>query len=194
VKTVITGLAGIALAFATLSTAAIARVEAQGSDLQGRHGGNFGASIGFGRLGCDDNGNDCSGSGANQAGYLAVHGGVMVSSNVAIMGDLWGMAHTEERFTVSQILLTAAVRVWPVQRFWLEGGLGIARAGIEYDAGVYQYMSRSDVVPAAMLGLGVEVISRRNFALDVELRAGTGFYNDDVSVWIVSLGVGVNWY
>lgn len=159
-----------------------------------RGGATFGLDLGFGRLGCSDRyDNDCGGGGPIEAGGLAIHGGAMLTPRLAVLGDLWAMAHTEDDWTVSQGILSADVRFWPVRRFWIEGGIGVARAAISYDGAVH-VEGHSEIVPALVAALGVEVISTPGFGLDIQLRGGTGLYDDDLRVYNLSLGVGASWY
>jgi hypothetical protein len=162
---------------------------------EGRSGATFGVSVGGGHLGCTtEDGDDCDGDGMNGAGYLALHAGFSLTPRVALMADLWGAGHTEDRLTVTQGILAAVVRVWPARSFWLQGGLGVARSSVTYDADIVEFESRSDVVPAFVAGLGVELISNRDFALDLELRGGSGMYENDMLVYTIAAGVGLSWY
>ena len=45
-----------------------------------------------------------------------------------------------------------------------------------------------------MGAVGGEVVSTPSFALDAQLRAGTGLYEDDVRIRNLALGVGLSWY
>ncbi len=187
----------IALAFLVAAVPSLAHADDGDGAVHdsGRGGGTFGVDVGAGHLDCRSDSSDCAGGGSEAAAGLAIHGGFFVGPNVALVGDLWGMGHTDSNQTVSQGMLTANVRFWPVRRLWLQGGIGAARTTLSYNAGDgLMVESRSDVVPAAMLGIGVEVISARHAALDIELRAGSGFYDNDVHVDNVALGVGVSWY
>jgi hypothetical protein len=177
-------------AFLAISTAAYAQdavVEGSGRDT----GVTFGGGVGVGHITCE--GADCGG--VNTAGGLMLHVGGMLNPSVALLGDAWGMLHREDRATFSQGMLMGAVRWWPIQRFWIGGGVGIAVAEWKYDADVVELTNRSAVVPAGMLNAGIELISSRSFSLDVELRGGTGFYDhNDVQIRNVMLGVAVNFF
>ncbi|HKA91845.1 MAG TPA: outer membrane beta-barrel protein [Haliangiales bacterium] len=156
-----------------------------------RDGVTFGGGVGVGTIDCD--GADCSS--VNTAGGLMLHLGGMVAPDAAILADAWGMLRRDDSATFSQGMLMGAVRFWPIQRLWLGGGIGIARAEWSYDTGNVLYVSRTAWVPAAMLNLGVELVSNRDFSLDLELRGGTGFYSqDDVRVRNLLIGVGVNFF
>ena len=106
----------------------IAFVCADDGDSAGRSGLTFGIGIGGGTIGCGNEGcDDLEG-----AGSLDLHIGGMLGPNVALRFDAWSMLHNENRVTVDQGILTAAARSWPVRHFWLQFGLGAARAQITY--------------------------------------------------------------
>jgi hypothetical protein len=157
-----------------------------------RSGATFGASIGAGAMSCStDDGEDCD---SEEAGALTLHAGAMVTPQLAVVGQLWGMAHTSDNITVSQGIAAAALRAWPAPRLWLEGGLGVARATVEYDGALIDVMEKSDLAPAAVAGIGFELLSSDAFALDLHLRGGSGLYEDEVLVYGVNLGVGASFY
>lgn len=161
---------------------------------RGRDGGTFGVALHTGHMGCEtEDGDDC-GDGVAAAGGLSLHGGFMIGPRLAILGELWGMAHRDDEFTVSQGLLTGNVRAWLGDRLWLQGGVGVARSKVRYDGDLIDVEAQTDTVPAFALGLGVELISAPSFALDLQLKGGRGFYDGDVTIYNVGLGVGVSWY
>jgi hypothetical protein len=119
----------------------------------------------------------------------------MYMPRLALVVDLWGMSHSDgDHATFSQGLLTAGIRGWLAPRLWLQGGIGVAEARWHYSSEFIDYESRSETVPAIMGAIGVELLSSPTFALDLTLRGGTGFFEDDVRVRNVSLGIGVDWY
>lgn len=163
----------------------------------GREGATFGVGVGGGTIGCTDrDGNDCGGSGDLDAAGLSFRAGFMLNPSLALSADLWGMGRTEDEVTVSQAIAAATLRGWLAPQVWLQGGLGVARSAADVDAGdgEIELMSETDYVPAATAGLGVEIISTDAMALDLELKAGTGLYEDDIQIYNVSLGAGVSFY
>ena len=160
-----------------------------------RTGGTFGVGIGVGHIGCeDDEGNDCDGDDI-EAGGVSLRAGAMLSPGLALVGEAWAMRHDEDRTELTQALLTAQVRGWLAPRLWLQGGVGVARTTVDYDLGDFgNIVGESDVVPAVAGSVGVEVISDRAFALDLELKGGTGLYEDDLRVYNASIGVGISFY
>jgi hypothetical protein len=163
----------------------------------GRDGATFGVGVGGGTIGCSDSdGNDCGGSGDLDAAGVSFRAGFMLNPNLALTGDLWAMGRTEDDRTVSQGIATATLRGWVAPSVWLQGGLGVARSAAEIDIGdgAIELMSETDYVPAATAGIGVELISTDALALDLELKAGTGLYEDDIQIYNMSHGAGVSFY
>ena len=155
-----------------------------------RDGLAIGVELGGGHMECEGEGCD----GVTEAGELGLNVGVMLTPNLAIMADGWLMGHTEDRLTLTHAMATVGPQLW-LGPFWVRGGVGVARASFNYDAGIIDIGDKTETVPAAMAALGVEVLSTKDFALDVRLRGGTGFFNDgDTEVRNLSLGVGANWY
>lgn len=155
-----------------------------------RDGLTIGVELGGGHMECEGVGCD----GVTMAGGLSVNLGAMITPNLAIMGDAWVMGHREERLTLTNGMATIGPQLW-MGPFWVRGGLGVARAAFNYDAGIIELQDKTETVPAAMAAVGVEVISTKDFALDLRLRGGTGFFHDgDTKVRNISLGLGANWY
>ena len=155
-----------------------------------RGGLALGVELGGGHMECEGEG--CGG--VTEAGEVSVNTGVLLTPNFGIMADGWLMAHREDRLTLTHGMATIGPQLW-IGPFWVRGGVGVARASFNYDAGIVDIGDKTETVPAAMAALGLEVISTPDFALDLRLRGGTGFFNDgDTQVQNVSLGLGANWY
>lgn len=159
-----------------------------------RTGATFGIGLGGGHMGCAVDGEDCGDDATRPAGGLGLRAGWMLSPSLALTGDLWAMTHRDDRLTVTQGILAAKVRAWVLPRLWVEGGAGVARASAEVDLGIGDVMAESETVPAVAGGVGVEVVRTPELGLDVELEAGTGFYEDELQVYQVSLGAAVSFY
>lgn len=155
-----------------------------------RGGLTFGGSLGAGHIECEGEGCD----GVNGATGLELHVGTLLGPRLGVLADLWAMRHTEDRASFSQGMLTGALRFWPLQRLWIQGGVGLARASWEYDGDVVDLESRTDTVPAVMAGVGVELVSMRDLAVDLSFRVGSGAYDDDTKIRNASFALGVNWY
>jgi hypothetical protein len=155
-----------------------------------RDGLTIGVELGGGHMECDGVGCD----GVTEAGGLSVNVGALITPNFAIMADAWMMGHREDRLTLTHGMATIGPQLW-LGPFWVRGGVGVARAAFNYDAGIVDIGDKTETVPAAMAAVGLEVIATKDFALDVRLRGGTGFFHDgDTEVRNLSLGLGANWY
>jgi uncharacterized membrane protein YtjA (UPF0391 family) len=182
--------AGGLLSLPSLASAQEVVVE-QRSDY--RTGLTGGIGIGAGHIACEDESNNCDG--VNEAGGLNFNIGAMLNPSLALALDVWGMRHDEDRASFTQGIVAGAVRAWIVPRLWLMGGVGVAQVSWSYDADVVEFSDETDTVPAIIGGVGLEVLSSPTFALDVSLRGGTGFYEDqNVRVRNVQLGVGVSFF
>lgn len=162
-----------------------------------RNGATFGIAVGGGTIGCSDSdGSDCGGTGDLDAGGVSMRAGFMISPGLALAGEVWAMSRTENEFNVSQAIAAATLRGWLSPRLWLQGGVGVARSAAEVELGddSLELMSETDYVPAAVAGIGVELISTDHLALDLELKGGSGLYEDDIQVYNLSAGVGVSFY
>jgi hypothetical protein len=184
----------IATATATATTAAPAAAEpgryyAANPEASARTGWNVGVGLGGGEI-------SCSGPGCQdvtEAGSLDLQIGRMIRPRLRAVLDLWGMAHDEEDFKVNQTLLTAGFQYWILSRLWLRGGVGLASVGFRYEGDLDDSDDERHSTIGLAGGIGFEILSRRTFALDVELRAGTGFY-DDKRANNGAFTIGVTWY
>lgn len=157
-----------------------------------RDGFIIGLGVGVGTMQCD--GLACDS--LNEAGGVNLQLGLMLTPRFAITGDLWAMAHTEDRLTLTQGIASLGPQVWLLDRLWLRVGVGVARSGWNYDAEIVEVSDKSEYVPAGTGALGLEIVSTDDFALDAQLRAGAGFMHDDADDRIqnYSLGIGASWY
>lgn len=153
----------------------------------------LGFGLGGGDIVCESEADVCDG--VVEAGGFDLHALYMLQQKLGLIFDLWVMAHTEDRFTLSQTITTVGARYWLMPRLWVQGGLGGAHARATYDGPLVNITDRTDSVPGFMVGAGLEVLTGSSFALDLQLKAGTGFYDDDSTkgrnVWF---GVGFTWY
>jgi hypothetical protein len=161
-----------------------------------RQGLTFGIGLGVGSLVADCE--ECDSS--FEAGGLHGHVGVMVSPRLAILGEAWAMAHSNGFLTVYQNLATIAARAWLTPQLWVQGGVGAATAGYRWRGFFVDREDRTESSPGITAAVGYELPIRPNMALDLQLRAGTGFYDKDpvdgyvVKGHSVALGAGLAWY
>jgi hypothetical protein len=155
-----------------------------------RHGLTLGAGIGIGGISAADTcGNVCG-----VAGAFEFHIGVMLNPRLAILFDFWANNHfipnTDASTTHS--IYTGALQYWVADKIWLKGGIGGANMNIssDYDGFIYDRANGLGIMGAG----GFEVLQMYNFALDLQLRLGHGFYDPygDVNSW--ALMIGANWY
>lgn len=145
--------------------------------------------------------NNC-GDGCGVAGLLEGHIGGMINPRTALMLEIWGGDHpfsyAGNSYETINSFFTGAAQYWVNDIVWIKGGLGVAelRQTVN-DYGGYGYTT-SDITGFALFGAaGVEVLQSYNFALDIQLRIGNGFYSDSgVSFSVQNYGVmvGFNWY
>jgi outer membrane protein with beta-barrel domain len=118
------------------------------------------------------------------------HIGGMINPRLALMLDVWGNVRdvngTDSSF--SQTFWTAALQFWPADILWLKGGLGISHVQVSDTFGPYQ----DDTALGLMLAAGVEVVQIGNMALDLQFRAGFGFYDPTLNNY--AFLVGLSWY
>jgi len=165
------------------------RYYVENPDTSVRSGWNLGFGLGGGEI-------SCSGPGCEdvtEAGSLDLQVGTMLRPRLRALLDLWGMAHSEEDFKVHQTILTAGIQYWIIDRLWLRGGVGLANAGFTYGGELDDTEDESHSTIGLAGGIGFEILSRRTFALDVELRGGTGFYNDK-RAHNGAFNIGLTWY
>ncbi|MFO0745541.1 MAG: low temperature requirement protein A [Myxococcota bacterium] len=178
-------------ALAPLGAAATAHAQETLYGPSYRVGPTFGINLGGGNLSCSAD--ECET--LDGAGSLDLHVGGMLNPRLALLFDAWWMVHDEDSVTVSQGIMTGALRVWPLEQFWLQFGLGVARTGYVYDSAFVTVEDFSEWVPAFDVGIGVEPIASEDVAFDVALKYGTGFYSDgDHRIHSAALTLGVSFY
>lgn len=188
-----------ALLLASVAAPAIATADSTSTSkstrAEARNGLILHIGIGAGRLGCaTDDGDDCDGDGTIKAAGIVGEAGFMLSPTLALVGVVSGAANRDDDVELSQWVAAGAVRGWPTKRLWLEGGAGVARSKVEVMGDFLDIEAESETVPAVIGGIGAEVLSADNFALDIALRAATGLYEDDVNVYQVTLGAGATFF
>jgi hypothetical protein len=157
----------------------------------------FGVAVGGGDLSCSSTNDVCDG--VTEAGSISGHVGMMFGPRLAGVFDLWVMAHTEDNFTISHTLATVGAQYWLLPRLWLKGGIGGARAGYHWDGPFVDVGDRTETVLGVTAAVGIDVLSRPRFTLDVQLRGGTGFYGeegdeDEVQAHNAGVQVGFTWF
>lgn len=96
-----------------------------------------------------------------------------------------------EDTVLSMNSLLLAGQYWVTPQLWVKGGVGVAQlyASNSYDAWDF------GTGAALMGGIGFEVFSARNFAVDLQGRIIQGSFNSlDDNVTSGTVGIGINWY
>jgi hypothetical protein len=163
--------------------------------------GRLTVGFGIGLGGMGDNGSaitNCDNCDFNPAAFeVDAHIGGVLSPRFALMLELQanGQVIHSDAFnndtTLTQGAAMVAGQVWLLPVLWLKGGLGFSN--LQIDDGVF----RSDLGNgiAVMAGIGVELLSARRFALELQGRIIEGTYNGgDDHVTSGTVGFGINWY
>jgi hypothetical protein len=160
----------------------------------------FGFSGGIGAIHI----NNCLTDVCGVAGVLEGHIGGMINPRTALMLEIWGADHPWSNngtsFETINTFFTGAVQYWVNDILWIKGGLGVGELRLtvndDYN-GVYNSNVNESTGFALFGAAGVEVLQSYNFALDIQLRVGNGFYSDSggsFSAQNYALMVGFNWY
>ncbi len=183
------------MAAAALTSAGVASAQPQPArQLPHREGLIFGFGLGGGQMSCQSDQDICNKT-LEGSGSFDVHVGGMISPRLAIMGDAWVMYYTENNVTITHSITTVAAQYWLAPRLWIKGGVGAAVARAHYRGILLSISDRTDSVPGVMAAIGYELLVGQRFAMDVKLKAGTGFYNDNqVRAKNAALILGFNWY
>ncbi len=160
----------------------------------------FGFSAGVGAIHI----NNCLADVCGVAGLLEGHIGGMINPRTALLLEIWGADHPwssgGNSFETINTFFTGAAQYWVNDIVWIKGGLGVGELREDVNGGYaygYGYTSNSSTGFALFGAAGVEVMQSYNFALDIQLRVGNGFYSDSAgsfSAQNYALMVGFNWY
>jgi hypothetical protein len=173
-------------------------VEGGFHDRQGRMA--LGFSLGLGGMKVGDQDVQCSNCDYSPvAGEFDFHIGGMLSPRFALLFEVQGNAKTvEENYYGATSLVQAAAMVagqyWLTPQLWVKGGIGATSLSYSYDDGYASDSEDIDEGMALMGGIGYEVLSARNFSIDLEGRLIQGTYDNTPDVTSGSVGVGFNWY
>ena len=85
-----------------------------------------------------------------------------------------------------------AGQYWVTPQLWIKGGIGFAQLQRRR---LLRHRTTSTTAASSWARVGYEVISARNFAVDLQGRMIQGAYNGlDDSVTSGTVGIGINWY
>ncbi|HEX7842300.1 MAG TPA: hypothetical protein VF469_32735 [Kofleriaceae bacterium] len=124
------------------------------------------------------------------------HIGGMLSPRFALLFELQGNSQLVNSNTVNgDVFLTqgaamVAGQFWLIPQLWIKGGIGFSNLHTD-DA-----FFRTDFGNggALMGAIGIELLSARRFALDLQGRIIEGLYSDDYKVTSGTIGIGIDWY
>lgn len=126
-----------------------------------------------------------------------VHLGGMLSPRFGLMfeGQLNGQI-IESNFRTGDTILTqsaamAAAQFWLLPQLWIKGGLGFAHLQVDDELFTEDFGTGGAIMGA----IGIELLSARNFAVELSGRVIQGSYNslrDNVTSG--TIGFGLNWY
>jgi hypothetical protein len=158
----------------------------------------FGGSIGLG--GMHDSGGDitCDNCDFQPLAFeIDGHIGGVLSPRFALMLELQANLQTVHSSffngdtVLSQTAAMIAGQFWLLPQLWIKGGLGVA--GLQQNN---DNLSVDFGTGEALMGaIGVELLSARRFALELQGRIITASYRSfDDNVTSGTIGIGVNWY
>jgi len=161
----------------------------------------IGFSVGLGSLKIGDDQVTCPSCNYDPiAAEFDFHIGGMLSPRLALLFEVQGNAQTidDNGYGATSLVNAAAMvagQYWLTPQLWIKGGLGAASLSYSYDDG---YVSASDEIDkgaAIMAGIGYELLSARNFSIDLQGRIMSAQYDSfDQNVTSGSVGVGFNWF
>ncbi len=163
----------------------------------------FGVNIGLGGM-HDDIGDincdNCSDISFEGGGHI----GGFIGPRLALMGEVQLNAQTlsvgaaGDTETLTQGALMFAAQYWLTPQLWIKGGIGFANLQVEWSAygdGVPDATSRPENGVALLGAVGYELMSARNFSVDLQGRLINGAYDSiNNNITGLSVGVGINWF
>jgi hypothetical protein len=158
----------------------------------------WGFSLGLG--GMHDRGSNvtsCNNCSYNPLAFEAdAHIGGFIAPRLALMAEAQINAQTVSSSfygdtVLSQTALMIAAQFWVTPQLWVKGGIGFAHLYADNAYEIWDFGTGGAVMGAA----GYEIMSARNFSVDLQGRLIQGTYkgfNDSITSGTV--GVGINWY
>jgi hypothetical protein len=163
----------------------------------------FGGNLGLGAMNDDVGDIDCTNC-SDVSLQLAGHLGGFIGPRLALMGELQGNFQTLSvdggggTETLVQSALMIAAQYWVTPQLWIKGGIGFANLRVDWSAygdGIIDASTAPENGVALLGAAGYEVMSARNFSVDIQGRIINGSYDAiDNNITGVSVGVGLNWY
>jgi hypothetical protein len=163
----------------------------------------WGVSLGVGQMSSKDGPVECLNCSYSPFAWeVEFHVGGMLSPRLALLGEFQGNVQTVEEVaggegnkTLAQFGAMLAAQYWLSPKLWLKGGLGVAHLAYNYNDAYGTQDQPIDDGGIFLVSAGYEVLSGREFAVDLQGRWVVGSYdgiNDKVSS--ATVGFGINWY
>lgn len=156
-----------------------------------------GFGVGLGGMSVNGDSVDCGSCDFNPAAFeVDAHIGGVLTPRFALMLELQANGQVIDSdfygdTTLTQGAAMIAGQVWLLPVLWLKGGIGFSN--LQIDDGYFTDDLGNGV--AVMGAVGVELLSARRFALELQGRIIEGTYNGgDDHVTSGTIGLGLNWY
>jgi hypothetical protein len=163
----------------------------------------WGVSLGVGGMSSEDGPIECpSCTYSPLAWSVELHLGGMLSPQLALLGEFQGNVQTVEEVgggegtkSLAQVAAMVAAQYWITPQLWVKGGLGVSHLEFNYDDYYQTIEEPIDDGGVVLLGIGYEILSGRDFAVDLQGRYIVGSYDGiDDKISSGTVGLGVNWY
>lgn len=164
----------------SLSTSS-ARAERLGLELSGGLQG--------GHMACESPSSRCNGLSAAFGGNLDA--AWFLTPTLGVSADVWVLSHGDDDMTVAHYINTLDLKYRPVPELTLQAGIGAAHATFHRSNGDTR---TSKTGFGVMAGASYELLHGPKWALSVDARFGSGFYDMDVKASNVGVGLGLTFF
>lgn len=137
------------------------------------------------------------GDNSQTAGLIELRFGGMFGQRTGLSVEFWSDGHNLESSASAAITensLAIALTYWVTPRFWLKTGLGSATLKLFNVSPIEDELDGMVI----MGNVGLEMVSRSEFSLDIFMRMLASFYESNnfggVQRTGLALGIGANWY
>lgn len=157
----------------------------------------FGFGVGLGGMHDDTGSITCSSCNFNPLAFEGdFHLGGMVNPRLALLfeaqvnSQLVDSNRIDGDVFLNQGAAMFAAQFWLIPQLWIKGGVGFASLQVDDN----YFTTEVGNGGALMAAAGVELLSARNFALELQARIIEGLYSHDYRVTSGTVGVGLSWY
>jgi hypothetical protein len=137
---------------------------------------------------------DTRGADALVGGGIALAAGIRLHDRVALVFDLGMMAQSDGLGDSGRRggMQTVGLQFWPRSRIWLRAGGGVG--WLTYTGGTDDAYHRDGLGPAALVAVGMQLVDRPDWSLDVQLRSALMSHYAESVVLTHGLLVGASWH